>query len=163
MFLLHPSQPLSHVSRLIVASFPANTHLTTNVDFLSVSQKSSAREIRWSDSTDVGDFVKEAARDREFAISISTSPPKADTPKTNIPVIVPSFRSRTRFLRHRLKNVSEDRSRLEKVKRDCDYIAHRSARRLALGGFAMLLVYFGAVARLTFWDLGWWVTPNLCI
>jgi hypothetical protein len=49
---------------------------------------------------------------------------------------------------------------MEKVKRECDHIAHRSARRLALGGFAMLLVYFGGVARLTFWDLGWYVTAR---
>ncbi|KAG7095983.1 hypothetical protein E1B28_006666 [Marasmius oreades] len=33
--------------------------------------------------------------------------------------------------------------------------AQRGARRMALGGFGMLVVYWAAVARLTFWDYGW--------
>ncbi|QRV77438.1 hypothetical protein RhiJN_05453 [Ceratobasidium sp. AG-Ba] len=161
VFLLHPSQPLSHVSRLIQASLPLETSTSTSIAFRSIPHKSSSKEIVWSDSTDIGDFVKEAAQDREFAITMSKPAPKSDSSssskpdETQIRILVPSFRTRTRFLRHRLKNVSNELERLEKIKRECDHIAHRSARRLALGGFAMLLVYFGVVARLTFWDLGW--------
>ncbi|EUC63277.1 transmembrane protein, putative [Rhizoctonia solani AG-3 Rhs1AP] len=154
VFLLHPSQPLSHVSRLILASLPPDISPATSISFLSIPHEPKSREIQWSDSTDIGDFVKEAAQNREFAIAVSPNPAKGED-EARIHVMVPSFRSRTRYLRHRLQTVSNELSKLEKVKRDCDHIAHRSARRLALGGFAMLLVYFGAVARLTFWDYGW--------
>lgn len=159
VFLLHPSQPLSHVSRLILASLPPDTPPTTNITFQSTPHRPSSKETQWSDSTDIGDFVKEAAQDREFAITISSKKPRSaeasTVPDHKVHILVPSFRSRTRFLRQRLRDVSEELSKLEKVKRDCDRIAHRSARRLALGGFGLLLVYFGGVARLTFWDLGW--------
>ncbi|KAJ1299651.1 hypothetical protein OPQ81_011393 [Rhizoctonia solani] len=154
VFLLHPSQPLSHVSRLILTSLPPDTSPTTSISFESIPHEPATPVVRWSDSTDIGDFVKEAAQNREFAITISPEPTKSDG-ETRIHILVPSFRSRTRFLRQRLKNISNELSKLEEVKQDCDHIAHRSARRLALGGFAMLLVYFGVVARLTFWDLGW--------
>jgi hypothetical protein len=149
-----------------MASLPPDTSPTTDISFQSIPHGSSSKEVRWSDSTDIGDFVKEAAQDREFAISISKSPKSESTSQaasapedseTRIHVLVPSFKTRTRFLRQRLRHVSEELSRLEEVKRECDHIAHRSARRLAVGGFGMLLVYFGAVARLTFWDLGWYV------
>ncbi|CAE6445223.1 unnamed protein product [Rhizoctonia solani] len=154
VFLLHPSQPLSHVSRLILASLPPDTSPTTSIAFQSIPHKPNTREIQWSDSTDIGDFVKEAAQNREFAIIIS---PKSSDPEdeVRIHVLVPSFRSRTRFFRQRLQSVSNELSKLEQVKRECDDIAHRSAKRLAVGGFAMLVVYFAGVARLTFWDLGW--------
>ncbi|KAF8600239.1 hypothetical protein BDV93DRAFT_538747 [Ceratobasidium sp. AG-I] len=171
VFLLHPSQPLSHVSRLIMASLPPDSSPKTSVNFRSTPHHTANKEIQWSDSTDIGDFVKEAAQDREFAITISSPAPETtsstSTEKkesseskkkhdgTHIRVLVPSFKARTRFLRHRLGTLSTELSRLEKIKRDCDHIAHRSARRLALGGFGLLLVYFGGVARLTFWDLGW--------
>ncbi|CAE7207758.1 unnamed protein product [Rhizoctonia solani] len=154
VFLLHPSQPLSHVSRLILASLPPETSPTASITFQSIPHKPQSREIQWSDSTDIGDFVKEAAQNREFVIIISPEPTKTKD-EARIHVLVPSFRSRTRFLRERLQTVSNELSKMEEVKRDCDHIAHRSARRLALGGFGMLLVYFGVVARLTFWELGW--------
>ena len=44
---------------------------------------------------------------------------------------------------------------MESLKRACDVEAHRGARRMAMGGFGILIVYWGAVARLTFWDYGW--------
>ncbi|CAE6435513.1 unnamed protein product, partial [Rhizoctonia solani] len=141
------------VSHLIHASLPPDTSPNTSVAFRSIPRTPNTPEIQWSDSTDIGDFVMEAAQNREFAITISQKPPEPEN-EVRINVVVPSFRSRTRFLRQRLRNVSNELSKLEVVKRDCDHIAYRSARRLALGGFAILLVYFGAVVRLTFWDLG---------
>ena len=68
---------------------------------------------------------------------------------------VPSFADRTRFLRRRLARVEAELAQMETLKRTCDDAAHRGARRLAVGGFGMLLAYWGAVARLTFWDYGW--------
>ncbi|QRW06370.1 hypothetical protein RhiLY_05369 [Ceratobasidium sp. AG-Ba] len=145
---------------------PLETSTSTSIAFRSIPHKSSSKES-YGPTRPISDFVKEAAQDREFAITMSKPAPKSDSSssskpdETQIRILVPSFRTRTRFLRHRLKNVSNELERLEKIKRECDHIAHRSARRLALGGFAMLLVYFGVVARLTFWDLGWYGTCDV--
>ncbi|KAG6810914.1 hypothetical protein H0H92_009844 [Tricholoma furcatifolium] len=43
---------------------------------------------------------------------------------------------------------------MEALKLECDHEARRGARRMAMGGFGMLVVYWAAVARLTFWDYG---------
>lgn len=144
--------------------------------------------LQWSDSTDIGDFVKEAALDTEFLIVVKPGPAgsaekgqssateKASTSKdrtlgvpaagsTNsansderqlaIRVKVPSFGDRTRFLRARLEGVRREITKMEELKKICDREAHRGARRVALSGFGALIVYWGAVARLTFWDVGW--------
>ncbi|PPQ95540.1 hypothetical protein CVT26_008565 [Gymnopilus dilepis] len=188
VLLLHPSQPLSHVSRLILASLaPA----TPSISFRSISPRS-GRTFQWSDSTDFGDFVKDAARSAEFKICISYGPESESykhvtshdaqeeargvpvpseseanaTPEEHdrakeermekfITVSVPTFADRTRFLRHRL-NLVESRLRdMEGLKALCDAEAHRGARKMALGGLGTLVVYWAAVARLTFWDFGW--------
>lgn len=148
VFLLHPSQPLSHVSRLILASLaPA----TPSISFRSTTPR--GYPIQWSDSTDVADFIRDAARTREFTVCITDQ--GEDEPHTTIPVEVPSFEDRTRFLRRRLFTVEQELDRMEVLKRECDEEAHRGARRMSLGGFGILIVYWGAVARLTFWDYGW--------
>ncbi|KAF8902582.1 hypothetical protein CPB84DRAFT_1678813 [Gymnopilus junonius] len=168
VLLLHPSQPLSHVSRLILASLsPA----TPAISFRSVSPEG-RRAFQWSDSTDFGDFIKDAARSAEFKICISYGPetdsntptssgledqdkPKDDRTEKYITVSVPTFADRTRFMTHRL-NLAEQRIRdIEGLKALCDAEAHRGARKMALGGFGMLVVYWAGVARLTFWDYGW--------
>ncbi|KAH7337132.1 hypothetical protein B0J17DRAFT_455192 [Rhizoctonia solani] len=134
---------------------PPARHFSQNKHCFPVhSSQANTREIQWSDSTDIGDFVKEAAQNREFVIIISPKSSDSEN-EVRIHVLVPSFRTRTRFFRQRLQIVSNELSKLEQVKRECDDIAHRSAKRLAVGGFAMLVVYFAGVARLTFWDLGW--------
>ncbi|KAJ7704579.1 hypothetical protein B0H17DRAFT_1039985 [Mycena rosella] len=154
VILLHPSQPLSHVSRLILASLaPA----TPNISFRSAS--SSGQQFQWSDSTDVGDFIRDAARAAKFSICIGYDP----TPSTNsgeksevmLSVEVPTVADRTRFLRRRLEYVETQLSGMEVLKRECDREAHRGARRMASAGFGVLAVYWGTVARLTFWDYGW--------
>ncbi|KAI0634428.1 hypothetical protein C8Q77DRAFT_1112099 [Trametes polyzona] len=148
VFLLHPSQPLSHVSRLILASLAPST---PTISFRSVTPR--GYTIQWSDSTDVADFIRDAARTRQFTICLTD--PGEDAPHTEIPVEVPSFEDRTRFLRRRLAVVEDELARMEEIKKACDAEAHRGARRMALGGFGILVVYWGAVARLTFWDYGW--------
>ncbi|EPT02041.1 hypothetical protein FOMPIDRAFT_1048324 [Fomitopsis schrenkii] len=153
-FLLHPSQPLSHVSRLILAQLaPA----TPSISFQSTTP--SGRTLQWANSTDVGDFIRDAARATEFALCIGEGSTGADTGQEalrgTIHIEVPSFADRTRFLRRRLAVVEDELREMEALKRECDHAAHRGAHRMAIGGLAMLVVYWGAVARLTFWDLGW--------
>lgn len=170
VLLLHPSQPLSHVSRLILASLAPST---PSISFQNKS--TSGQNIQWSHSTDIGDFIKDAARHAEFSIHFTqeddrTAPAqnkKDDTrdvdehksdgehTETIIEVEVPTFADRTRFLRRRLEYVKERLREMEASKKECDYEAHQGARRMALSGFGMLVVYWGLVARLTFWDFGW--------
>lgn len=146
VFLLHPSQPLSHMSRLIVSSLSGFRSPT--ISFTSVTPR--GRELQWSQSTDVGDFIRDAARTEQFELRI-----KDGDVERSLPVEVPSFADRTRFLRRRLEAIEQELHSMEEIKRQCDMEAHRGARRMAVGGLAMLVVYWGAVARLTFWDLGW--------
>lgn len=75
--------------------------------------------------------------------------------ETLLDVEVPTFADRTRFLRRRLAIIEDKLREMEVLKQECDAEAHRGAKRMAVGGFGMLIVYWGAVARLTFWDYGW--------
>lgn len=145
VFLLHPSQPLSHIRRLILSEMapPRPT-----ISFRSASPK--GRYMQWSESTDVGDFIRNAARATEFQIHVK----EGDKEKV-LSIEVPSFADRTRFLRRRLAAVDVEIRAMEALKKRCDAEAHRGARRMAVGGLGMLVVYWGTVARLTFWDLGW--------
>ncbi|KAJ7814877.1 hypothetical protein B0H14DRAFT_2849074, partial [Mycena olivaceomarginata] len=153
VILLHPSQPLSHVSRLILASVaPA----TPTISFRSAP--ASGQPFQWSDSTDVGDFVRDAARHAKFSICIAyddSETNNAGGSEVILEVEVPTVADRTRFLRRRLDTINTQLAGMEALKRDCDKEAHRGARRMATAGFGMLAIYWATVTRLTFWDYGW--------
>ncbi|KAK8078416.1 hypothetical protein PG996_004586 [Apiospora saccharicola] len=105
--------------------------------------------VRWSSSTEIGDFIRDAARGREFAIGITGH-------DTELRVGVPSFNDRTHYMRVRLRRMSQRIGELAKIKEDCDMLAHRAAHRLAKAGFGILSTWWGAVYFLTFHtDLGW--------
>ena len=104
--------------------------------------------VRWSQSTEIGDFIRDAARGKEFAVIVENAPP--------IYVGVPSFKDRTYYLRMRLRKTAKRISALADLKRECDQLAHRAARRVAQGGFLGLVGWWGLVYYLTFkTDLGW--------
>ncbi|KAL8366841.1 hypothetical protein RB595_008705 [Gaeumannomyces hyphopodioides] len=107
--------------------------------------------VRWSSSTEVGDFIRDAARGREFVIEVEGY-------GLEMRVGVPSFNDRTHFLRTRLRRMSRAIDRLVDIKRECDELANRSAHRLAQGGFGLLASWWGVVYYVTFhteagWDL----------
>lgn len=105
--------------------------------------------VRWSSSTEIGDFIRDAARGQEFAVEIEGAP-------HDIRVGVPSFNDRTYYLRMRLRKTSTKISDMAEVKKECDALAHKAAQRVAMGGFAILCGWWGLVYRLTFnTDLGW--------
>lgn len=105
--------------------------------------------VRWSSSTEIGDFIRDAARGQEFAVEIEGAP-------NEIRVGVPSFNDRTYYLRMRLRKKSGQISQLADLKKECDKLAHKSAQNVALGGFAVLCGWWYLVYRLTFeTDLGW--------
>lgn len=107
------------------------------------------RFVRWSTSTEIGDFIRDAARGKEFAVEIEGAP-------NDIRVGVPSFNDRTHYLRMRLRKTSEQLLNMAAVKAECDVAAHRGAQRVAMGGFGVLVGWWYVVYWLTFeTDLGW--------
>lgn len=110
-----------------------------------------ANWVRWSGSTEVGDFIRDAARGREFAINIEGF-------NKELRVAVPSFKDRTHYMRQQLRRMSRQIDTMSKIKSECDLLAHKGAHRLAQGGFAALAAWWGVVYYVTFhtefgWDL----------
>jgi hypothetical protein len=105
--------------------------------------------VRWSSSTEVGDFIRDAARGQEFAVEIEGAP-------EDIRVGVPSFNDRTYYLRMRLRKTSKKISEMADIKKECDHLAHKGAQRVAMGGLGIVVGWWGLVYQLTFeTDLGW--------
>ena len=105
--------------------------------------------VRWSTSTEIGDFIRDAARGKEFAVEIEGAP-------NDIRVGVPSFNDRTHYLRLRLRKTSEQLLKMAAIKTECDVAAHRGAQRVAMGGFGVLVGWWYVVYWLTFkTELGW--------
>ncbi|GAB1212359.1 hypothetical protein ATERTT37_001497 [Aspergillus terreus] len=127
----------------------------TPPDSSSSSSAPSSREqrfVRWSTSTEIGDFVRDASRAREFIVNIEG----AAAGVRQVHVAVPSFDERTYFLRMRLRRISEKIRRIAEIKNECDELAQRGAQRVALGGFGVLALWWYLVYKLTFeTDLGW--------
>jgi calcium uniporter protein, mitochondrial len=111
--------------------------------------KDSGKFVRWSSSTEIGDFVRDAARAKEFIVEIEGAP-------REIMVGVPSFNDRTFYLRQRLRKTSRKLADMTVIKKECDVAAHKAGQRLAMAGFGVMLGYWYVVYRLTFeTDLGW--------
>ncbi|KAL8703570.1 MAG: hypothetical protein Q9201_003243 [Fulgogasparrea decipioides] len=105
--------------------------------------------VRWSPSTEIGDFIRDAARGKEFTVEIEGAPEQ-------IRIGVPSFNDRTHYLRQRLRKTSSKIMDMARIKRECDMAAHKGAQRVAMGGAGLLVGYWYVVYRLTFeTDLGW--------
>ena len=183
--LVHPSQPLSYLERLIQAELPllrdGDQERIPSVNFNAADSlaedemmKESGVEddvkgvekysgkgresdvepndlnfVRWSKSTEIGDFIRDAARGREFGIEIEGAPQE-------IMVAVPSFNDRTYYLRMRLRKKAGEIASMAKLKAECDMAAHNAAQRIAYAGGGSLVAWSGVVAYLTFCtDLGW--------
>jgi hypothetical protein len=111
--------------------------------------KDEASWVRWSGSTEIGDFIRDAARGREFAIEIEGY-------GKELRVAVPSFKDRTYYMRQRLKTMSADIDAMSQLKKECDLMAHKGAHRLAQGGFGALIGWWGIVYYCSFHtEMGW--------
>ncbi|CAH0048474.1 unnamed protein product [Clonostachys solani] len=179
--LVHPQQPLSYVERLIQAEIPPliadgreklpgivfraeaeqdkdhkkaprngdNVATYSGLGHEGPRNKGHVNWVRWSGSTEVGDFIRDAARGREFEIEIEGCPQE-------LRIRVPSFNDRTYYMRVNLRRMSRRVDRMAKIKNECDQIAHRGAHRLAQGGFAALVGWWGVVYYVTFHtEMGW--------
>ncbi|KAL4970776.1 uncharacterized protein BDV14DRAFT_2237 [Aspergillus stella-maris] len=113
---------------------------------------SEQRYVRWSHATEIGDFIRDAARAGEFIVAIEGAPLGLD----QIKITVPSFNERTHYLRMRLRKISDRIKQIADIKNECDQLAHRGAQRVALGGFGVLASWWLLVYKLTFGtSLGW--------
>ena len=99
------------------------------------SSQEERRFVRWSSSTEIGDFIRDAARGKEFAVEIEGAPEE-------IRVAVPSFNDRTHYLRMRLRKTSTRLMDMASVKNECDIAAHRGAQRVAMGKLFPVVQYF---------------------
>ena len=115
----------------------------------SAGEGQSRKFVRWSSSTEIGDFIRDAARGKEFAVEIEGAPHE-------IRIGVPSFNDRTHYLRLRLRKTASKIINLAALKKECDMLAHKGAQRWAMGGAGALVGYWYLVYRITFeTDLGW--------
>ncbi|KAI5859224.1 hypothetical protein BZA05DRAFT_428238 [Tricharina praecox] len=152
--LIHPSQPLSYMERLIQAEIPplekSGITRPPDITFRAYNPDASddAQMVRWSAATEVGDFVRDASKRKEFVIEIESG--------EQISVKVPSFRDRTRYLRQRLRAVSGEIRRYSDLKEECDRLAHRGAQHVAMAGFGGLITWWGAVWFATFYTSWGW-------
>lgn len=129
-----------------VASYSGLGH---EADVSKDTKDSDKNWVRWSSSTEMGDFIRDAARGREFAIEVEGY-------NLEMRVGVPSFNDRTYYLRLRLRRMSRQIDQLAKIKKECDELAHQTAHRLAQGGFALMAGWWGVVYYVTFiTDYGW--------
>ena len=145
-FLLHPSQPLSHLSRLIAGSLPSrdrnveisylaltgqesdlDTHLRNAEEessdhrreggpHLQERRKSEGRwqEVSWSQSTDLSDFIKQSCLNERFKVVIK---PESTQDEMTLEVVIPSFKSRTVYLRKRLLELTGELDGMTKQKK----------------------------------------------
>ena len=163
-FLLHPSQPLSHLSRLIAGSLPPqhrdveisylaltgpesdlDSHLRNAADeeadaeaglaeqdegergrqeggpFLHERQKDKGelQEVSWSQSTDLSDFIKQSCLNERFKIQIKPQKEDGLVRDMTLEVLIPSFESRTRYLRRRLLDLTKELDGMTKQKKLC--------------------------------------------
>lgn len=171
-YLLHPSQPLSHVSRLILGSLPSSER-SAEVEFRAVSgrdhdaypsatsepshpgrgdgvqqetvgpeggpilndrnpQGEDLQEVRWSTSTDLGDFIKQSTLAQSFRIVVRPEEARGQTlgpqgvegkgkaeagrPLT-LKVKIPTFASRTVYLRRRLLKLTTEIAKMTDQKK----------------------------------------------
>ncbi|KEF53712.1 uncharacterized protein A1O9_10113 [Exophiala aquamarina CBS 119918] len=113
------------------------------------SGKDEGEFVKWSASTEIGDFIRDAARAKEFEVDIEGNPEA-------IKVGVPSFNDRTFYLRQKLRRTSRKIADMAKIKKECDTAAHKTGQRIALSGCGILVGYWYLVYRLTFEsELGW--------
>ncbi|WVQ72759.1 hypothetical protein IAR50_002319 [Cryptococcus sp. DSM 104548] len=212
-FLLHPSQPLSHLSRLISGSLTppyahsdiaylaltgekddVDSHLrkaeesdaepSTSNDqavhdpsspesrddggpFLRERKSDAGRwqEVSWSQSTDLSDFIKQACLNERFKIVISPTrywdgseleQGQKGLPDVVLQVTIPSFASRTIYIRKRLLGLSKELDKLTRQKKEIDLKAHKGAQKLAVAALSGGVFYWGTVIHFTFFtEAGW--------
>nr|6C5R_A Chain A, calcium uniporter [Metarhizium acridum CQMa 102]6C5R_B Chain B, calcium uniporter [Metarhizium acridum CQMa 102]6C5R_C Chain C, calcium uniporter [Metarhizium acridum CQMa 102]6C5R_D Chain D, calcium uniporter [Metarhizium acridum CQMa 102]6C5R_E Chain E, calcium uniporter [Metarhizium acridum CQMa 102]6C5R_F Chain F, calcium uniporter [Metarhizium acridum CQMa 102]6C5R_G Chain G, calcium uniporter [Metarhizium acridum CQMa 102]6C5R_H Chain H, calcium uniporter [Metarhizium acrid len=125
--LVHPQQPLSYLERLIQAEIPPllvkDREKLPEIIFRAEADYTGGNGdthwVRWSGSTEIGDFIRDAARGREFSVTIEGH-------AEELRVAVPSFKDRTYYMRMRLRRMSQEIDQMATVKREAkwDQLVH---------------------------------------
>ncbi|CDZ96913.1 Coiled-coil domain containing protein 109, C-terminal [Phaffia rhodozyma] len=136
------AEPLSYLGRLIAAELPDGQ--VGRVEFKGFGTNS---QVRWSDSTDIGDFIKQAAHVRSFTISLYPSSVSSanseafkEGPINTLEVSVPTFQDRTVYLRERLRQINKSLIQMGELKTLCDKEAKKGAKRVAFSGLVVILM-----------------------
>ena len=98
--------------------------------------------MRWSRSTEIGDFIRNVARGKEFVIEVEG--------RGGVPVGMPTFKQWTHYLRQRLIAATREMELQARLKSKCDMIARREAQRVVVSRFFGLMGCLAAVCWLTF-------------
>jgi hypothetical protein len=142
-FLLHPSQPLSHLSRLIAGSLPVKFR-DCELEYLALTgpkerqeggphlgerkrTKGRFQQVSWSQATDLADFVKQSCLNEKFKIVITPRSISGQAVKgeeeggekmgMELEVVIPSFASRTTYLRKRLLELTKGLDEMTRKKK----------------------------------------------
>lgn len=127
-----------------------NTPDTKNESEWSGEESHEQNFVRWSPAIEIGDLIRDAWKGKEFLVDIESYGPGV------IYVTVPSFNDRTHYLRVRLRIASTHIKHLADIKYECDMLARKGGQRVAIGGFGILVGWWGLVYELTFkTPLGW--------
>jgi len=146
----------------------------TNQQGTSSEDSEFPRFVRWSKSTEIGDFIQDAARGKEFAVDIDGA--------SQIRVGVPGFEERSYYLRCvnstssgkgqdslspclpalriRLRKRARQLATMADIKAQCDELAHRSGQRLAYAGFGAIAGWGVIVYWVTFMTNYGWVSAQ---
>lgn len=138
VLLVNPKNTLSALSRLIQAELPplaSDPSKAPRVIFKAPehSRIGSIRRgsTRWGSSIEVGNFVKDAAREKEFIIEIEDA--------EDIVISVPSFLERSQTTRDQLRKTTKEIEIMGRLREQCDK-ALRNRVNMAIVGMVGWLV-----------------------
>ena len=94
--------------------------------------------------------MRDAAKVHSFTITLHL-----ESGEWQIDVAVPNFEDRTRYMRKKFGSITREINDLAKIKFECDKIALQHTKRVAMGGFGVLVVYWGTIYYLTFKKYDW--------
>ncbi|RPB17446.1 hypothetical protein P167DRAFT_129918 [Morchella conica CCBAS932] len=157
VLLVNPKNTLSALSRLIQAELPplaSDPSKAPRVTFKApeYSRIGSVRHrsTRWGSSIEVGNFVKDAVREKEFIIEIEDA--------EDIVISVPSFLERSQTTRDQLRKTTKEIEIMGRLREQCDK-ALRNRVNMAIVGMVGWLV--GVYSLMLNSGFLWSVAPNV--
>ncbi|KAI5837473.1 hypothetical protein DFP73DRAFT_487237 [Morchella snyderi] len=156
VLLVNPKNTLSALSKLIQAELPplaSDPSKAPKVTFKAPEHSSigsiARGSTRWGSSIEVGNFVKDAAREKEFIIEIEDA--------EDIVISVPSFLERSQTTRDHLRKATKEIETMGRVREQCD-TALRNRVNMAIVGMIGWLV--GVYSLMLNSGFLWNVVPN---
>lgn len=154
VLLVNPKNPLSALSKLIQAELPPlafDPSKAPRVTFKAPEHTSiGGGSTRWGSSVEVGDFLKDAARAKEFVIEIEGA--------GDITISVPSFSERSQSCRDQLRKTTQETNSMGKLRDECDRALRNRMNIVVVGMVGWLVVVYSFMLNTGFlWSVG----PNV--